>query len=128
MYPLITVPPNYVWELWLENTFPAFPETAEPETQRLLPIVTQDVTNLADKQEETETKETEDTKRLDIRNTFVKWLLDVILVGSPGNVTAFLVIMGLLKGENWATISHNLQTVCTLSHKGQPMCYPIRTR
>lgn len=39
-----------------------------------------------------------------------KWFPDCITLGALLNTTAFLVIMGVLKGHSWAKIGSSLQT------------------
>jgi hypothetical protein len=47
--------------------------------------------------------------RLNIRNTLVKWFVDCITLGALFNTTAFLVIMGALKGQSWEHIRSNMR-------------------
>lgn len=43
-------------------------------------------------------------RKINWLNTFMKMFIDCITLGALVNTVAFLVIMGLLKGQNWARV------------------------
>ena len=49
--------------------------------------------------------------KLDIKHTFMKWFIDCMTVGALLNTVAFLVLMGLMKGQPRAQIASNVRTV-----------------
>lgn len=51
--------------------------------------------------------------RLDWKNTLTKWLLDCMTLGALLNVTAFIILMGIMKGRSSTQIGNALRTVCT---------------
>lgn len=51
--------------------------------------------------------------RFSIRNTLAKWFIDCITAGAIMNTIAFLVVMGILKGQSMAQMSSNIKTVST---------------
>ena len=46
-----------------------------------------------------------------LRNTLTKWFVDCITAGAIMNTIAFLVIMGIMKGQGAAQIGSNIRTV-----------------
>lgn len=62
--------------------------------------------------------------KLNIRNTFTKWFMDCILLGAIFNTVAFLVIMGILKGQSLEIIGQNIRTVSGISVPGWARCRP----
>ena len=46
------------------------------------------------------------------KNTILKMLIDSITLGAVVNTVAFLVIMGMLKGNSYAKIYENVRTGC----------------
>ena len=107
---ILTAPPNYKWQQFLERSFPAYrhrPSTVLPLTSR------------AERQSSEDKREPPPPPppysehgaalRLSIRNTLLKWFIDCITCGALMNTSAFLVLMGLLKGQAPAQIATNLQ-------------------
>jgi hypothetical protein len=98
----ITTPPNYYWQGWLEKTWPGYEPSATRRPWK-------DDIELADKVAEKE-KEQQPTKpKLNKRNTLTKWFIDCITVGAVVNTVAFLLIMGVLKGMDSATIQQKVR-------------------
>lgn len=109
-YTLITAPPNYVWQQFLEKALPAYPPMRQ-------------VHNHGDK--DIELRAMEDSigegiepqndvpvqSKFSIRNTLAKWFIDCITAGAIMNTVAFLVIMGILKGQPAIQITSNIKTV-----------------
>jgi len=49
--------------------------------------------------------------KLNIKHTLMKWFIDCMTIGALLNTIAFLVLMGLLKGQARQKISSNVRTV-----------------
>lgn len=112
---LITAPPNWHWQQFLERKFPAYPSA------RKLPFVSD-----LEKGEEKPLKEgraevvhVTPGQKLDLRNTFSKWFIDCITAGTVMNTLGFLIIMGILKGQGMSQIWHNIKNVRMPSCKGR---------
>lgn len=48
--------------------------------------------------------------KVSVKNTALKWFIDCITVGAIMNTAAFLIIIGVLKGQTLVDIGHNLKT------------------
>ncbi|KAL2760223.1 hypothetical protein ACRALDRAFT_2093926 [Sodiomyces alcalophilus JCM 7366] len=111
---LITAPPNYHWQQFLERTFPAYPSplAASSRPSRRLSDVEMkpvDAALAADKKYDDEPSAA-DEPRFSLQNTLTKWFVDCITLGAIFNTVAFLVIMGFMKGQGRGQIWYNLQT------------------
>lgn len=49
--------------------------------------------------------------KFSMRNTLTKWFVDCITAGAIMNTIAFLVIMGIMKGQGADQIGSNIRTV-----------------
>jgi hypothetical protein len=110
-YALITAPPNYIWQQFLEKALPAYPS------------VHQEVHRHGDKDIELRAMEESigegnappndgpAQSKFSIRNTLAKWFIDCITAGAIMNTVAFLVVMGILKGQPAIQITSNIKTV-----------------
>jgi Mpv17 / PMP22 family len=114
---LVTAPPNYKWQELLEHYFPAR-ESSSSHTYISIP--------LADREEEEEVPKDHDSNvgdeedlgsnrrrrwgKLNLRNLAIKWFLDCITLGAIMNTTAFIMIMGILKGQGPLDIWQNMRT------------------
>ena len=67
-----------------------------------------------------------DQPQFSLRNTLTKWFVDCITAGAIMNTIAFLVLMGIMKGQAGSQIWMNIKTVsffwsghltCSLSNK-----------
>ena len=96
---LITTPPNYKWQLWLEETFPSNPKRAGPKTA-------------SKKADDTLAKE--ETSSLSITNTAAKFFLDQT-VGASLNTLWFIVMINLLRGQSLNHIITTVQRVSRLT-------------
>ncbi|KAF5017528.1 hypothetical protein F66182_10529 [Fusarium sp. NRRL 66182] len=112
---LMTAPPNYHWQAFLERTFPAYPSGQPPKPERLGDVERQpadDAPELKEGYEERMAQINKDKEpKFSTRNTLAKWFVDCITAGAIMNTIAFLVIMGLLKGQGAAQICSNIKTV-----------------
>ncbi|KAF4308156.1 Mpv17/PMP22 [Botryosphaeria dothidea] len=105
----ITAPPNYMWQQLLERTFPAYPRSAALDHAHRSPRVSSD--GDPEKRGEDGTLYVEEERpKLDLKNTLTKWFVDCITLGAIFNTIAFLVIMGIMKGQSSAQIGLNIQT------------------
>ncbi|KAF4554532.1 Mpv17 / PMP22-like protein 2 [Elsinoe fawcettii] len=91
---IIVAPPNFIWQGWLEKTFPARKIVSENRRPSPEQIELGEANGFKEKQEEQEV-------RVDFSwtNTFKKWFVDCITMGAIMNTVAFLIIMGLMKSK-----------------------------
>ncbi len=54
--------------------------------------------------------------KFSVRNTAAKWFIDCITMGALLNTLAFLIIMGILKGQGLTQISENIRKVSLPTH------------
>ena len=97
---IITTPPNYKWQSWLEKTFPT--------NKRVGPAS-------AAKKDDNKPAEEEKTT-LSVTNTIAKFLLDQT-VGATLNTVWFIFMINLLRGQS---ISHIIATVQNVSLQSTP--------
>ncbi|ROV89982.1 hypothetical protein VMCG_10091 [Cytospora schulzeri] len=97
---VITAPPNYHWQLFLEKNLPAYVGVDDGRDLEKRGIG-QD--SLAD--------EARSKPKLSLRNTLTKWVVDCLTLGAIVNVVAFFILMGLLKGQSLEIIGQNIRTV-----------------
>lgn len=99
---LVTAPPNYMWQGYLERTFPAYERTTRPSS---------DPRDLEKQAAGASSSSSPDQKpKLNLRNTFSKWFIDCITLGAIFNTVAFFVLMGVLKRQPAALIARNVRT------------------
>ncbi|KAJ6445162.1 SET domain-containingprotein [Purpureocillium lavendulum] len=111
---LLTAPPNYVWQQFLEKRFPAYPVDSRPERQRDVELKALEEAHRDRERQQARSGPDATTPKFSLRNTFAKWIIDCITVGAVANTVAFLLIMGLLKYQSWAQIWHNIRTQETM--------------
>ncbi|UKZ81506.1 hypothetical protein TrVFT333_009278 [Trichoderma virens FT-333] len=116
VYTLITAPPNYLWQQFLEKSLPARPPIQQPHDHGDKDIELREMEEAATGPSigggsQSQSARTTQSK-FSIRNTLAKWFIDCITAGAIMNTVAFLVIMGLLKGQPMAQISSNIKSVC----------------
>lgn len=97
----VTAPPNYQWQLLLEKWFPAHARVASdnPRDERDI-----------EKEGARQVDDPRGKPKLNMRNTLTKWFVDCMTVGALVNTVAFLVLMGLMKGQGTGQIRDNLKT------------------
>ena len=95
---IITTPPNYKWQLWLEKTFPSNPKRAESK--------------MAGKKED-DTLAKDEKTALSITNTVAKFCLDQT-IGASLNTLWFIVMINLLRGNSFVHIFATVQRVSFL--------------
>lgn len=107
---LLTTPPNFVWQQFLEKRFPAYVASVYKRSD--------EVTELEKAEEGGRTTPRPDAAQqpplqsaFSLRNTLTKWFIDCITVGALLNTVAFLVIMGVLKHQSASKIWLNVQEV-----------------
>jgi hypothetical protein len=109
----MTSPPNYIWQQFLERTFPAYPapppSTSAPggaDIELKMAAHGSTPSHL-----ESGTAIPGVPAKFSLQNTFTKWFVDCITLGAVGNTVAFLVLMGIMKGQDWTQIKSNISTV-----------------
>ncbi|KAL7947584.1 hypothetical protein V8C42DRAFT_318168 [Trichoderma barbatum] len=110
---LITAPPNYLWQQFLERSFPAYPPPQQPHGHGGKDIELKAMEEAAagpsiGEGSQPQTGRTTQSK-FSIRNTLAKWFIDCMTAGAVMNTVAFLVIMGVLKGQPMDKISSNIK-------------------
>jgi hypothetical protein len=116
---LITAPLNYHWQAFLERTFPArTPKVDEGLSDEDLEIAEKgllDVKRPPIKSPMTPSNGTPKLlTKLSWRNTFLKWFVDCITLGAMMNTTAFLILMGFMKGKAFPEIAMSVRRVSIL--------------
>ena len=117
---LITAPPNYKWQELLEYYLPARASSSS-HAYTSIPLADRDEDNHIEKDRDSNAGDAEEDLeeaggrrkkrrgKLNLRNTALKWFIDCITLGAIMNTTAFLIIMGLLKGQDPRTIGQNMK-------------------
>jgi len=90
----------------LERWLPAY----APPKVTILPMTLFDASGHTE-EHETVNIERPSKAKLNIKHTLTKWLLDSMTIGALLNTIAFLVLMGILKGQSRARIAKNVRTV-----------------
>lgn len=105
VFTLITTPPNYKWQAFLERTYPTYPTAVEVkkrddvEEKAPVPPPANARTNA------------KDPVRINKSNIVRKLLLDQGF-GSPINNALFILGMSFLSGNPWEQMIWNLKRVC----------------
>ena len=113
-YSVISCPPNYLWQTWLEAAFPGYAESLTPQEKEKLVdekvtgrSTATDTTSLRGRDEKKAALTSESApspqkakKQLSIRNTIVKFLLDQS-VGAAVNTIMFIMGIAMLRGYSW---------------------------
>ncbi|PNP49874.1 hypothetical protein THARTR1_09404 [Trichoderma harzianum] len=111
---LITAPPNYLWQQFLEKSFPAYPpiqKSRDGVKDIELKAMEEAAAGASIGGGSQPQSEAATQSKFSIRNTLTKWFIDCITAGAIMNTVAFLVIMGVLKGQPMAQISSNIKAV-----------------
>lgn len=118
-YTLITAPPNYIWQQFLEKALPAYPPMHRlhnhGDKDIELRAMEESIGEGAESQNEASVQ-----PKFSIRNTLAKWFIDCITAGAIMNTVAFLVVMGILKGQPAIQIASNIKIVSV-----QPLGYSM---
>lgn len=116
---LLTAPPNFHWQQFLERSFPGYPGGAAPapsgdergkdDIEMRAGSADPDVAG----ESSTVGVQALPTAQAEFswKNTWTKWFIDCITMGAIMNTVAFLIIMGLLKGQAGSQILYNIRTV-----------------
>lgn len=115
-YSIISCPPNYLWQSWLEASFPGYSESLTPrEKEKLVDeTVVGRSTSISPEKDSLRARDEKQAaltsasapqpakvkKQLSIRNTAVKFLLDQT-VGSVVNTVMFIMGTAMLRGQSW---------------------------
>jgi len=100
----LTAPPNYLWQVLLERTFPGRPAPTDYEEIREVYVV-------EDGGVPGEGTVIQERRPLSWKNTFLKWFLDCITFGALWNCILFLTLMGLVKHKSLVGIADAIRTV-----------------
>ena len=93
---VVTCPPNFLWQQWLERTFPGRKDIGRPGIGK-----DEDGIDIAEQgKEKVDAAITQSKSNLSIRNTMTKWFIDCITLGALLNTVAFLILINLLKGNS----------------------------
>ncbi|KAG8413380.1 hypothetical protein J3458_012948 [Metarhizium acridum] len=110
---LLTTPPNYHWQQFLERRFPGYTPTRQPYEAVELQIV----------EEGGDARRAPET--FSYRNTLAKWFIDCMTVGAVLNTVAFLVIMGVLKarspGSIWRSVVDDTIPIIVAGYRIWPL-------
>lgn len=126
-FTLLNAPLNYLWQQFLERTFPGYPGSSSSSSssrggnnyRQDLEKGRHDDNHItigkgAGREASSSSGGAHGTSskpKLNLRNTFIKWFLDGIFLGALFNTVMLLVVMGALKGESVKVIQRNLETV-----------------
>lgn len=105
LFTLLTAPLNYHWQQLLERTFPGYARS--PPATNAAAEKGQDLEKNGSGQDGHGDEPGTTKRRLNIGNTFTKWFVDCITLGTVFNTVSFLVLMGVMKGEKLEVIGHN---------------------
>ena len=101
LYSAISTPPNYKWQLWLEDNFPSNPKKDAAASEKKNGDV---------KSEEKET--------LSVTNTIAKFVLDQS-IGAAFNTLLSITMINLFRGAGYDKIVAAVQRVSDLTGRGQ---------
>lgn len=107
IFALLTAPMNYKFQQLLEYAFPGGGD--KPRRRSFRYRADQSYKRQDDLEGQGEKRHTS-PRRLHWGNVFAKWFLDCLSLGTALNTTAFLIIMGILKGQPASQIGSNLRT------------------
>jgi protein Mpv17 len=113
-FSIISCPPNYLWQTWLEAAFPGYTDSLTPQEkgklmdEKVLDRSTAtDTTSLRTRNEKQAALTSESApspqkakKQLSIRNTAIKFLLDQS-IGAAVNTVMFIMGIAMLRGQSW---------------------------
>ena len=109
---IIVAPPNFLWQGWLERTFPARRATVAHTVPNPESLEMGEGGRFLSKSDEDARGEQGQKEDFSWANTFKKWFVDCMTVGAIGNTLAFLIIMGLMKGKSLQDIHLAIRKVC----------------
>ena len=112
---LLTSPPNFKWQQFLERTFPMYPPTPKPTDHERgkddIEMKAGAGEGILEGDPMAPQQGPQGPGEFSWRNTLLKWFTDCITMGAILNTLAFLIIMGILKGQDMSTITSNIRTV-----------------
>ncbi|KAH8687044.1 hypothetical protein BGZ61DRAFT_454100 [Ilyonectria robusta] len=106
---LLTSPPNYRWQQFLERTFPAYPIPRRNERLEDIEMTPHD-DDAPEGKEGFPSRPGTPEPKFSLKNTLTKWFVDCISAGAIMNTVAFLLIMGVFKGQSGSQIWSNIMT------------------
>ncbi|KAI9753376.1 MAG: hypothetical protein M1815_006230 [Lichina confinis] len=120
LFTLVSTPPNYLWQDYLERTYPAYSRVAGSDRHIDAANVKVSVVDPAEpdlKGQEAERRRRRDDndddvvgpeKKINLRNTMVKWVLDQSL-GAGLNTVAYIAAMSYFRGQTQAEVYGTVQ-------------------
>ncbi|KAK8061770.1 hypothetical protein PG994_008136 [Apiospora phragmitis] len=133
---LLTCPPNYVWQQFLERSFPAYERRAAPndveKNQHEMEKMTEANTSVVGVGQSGVGAAGEAGKfnkpKLNVQNTIAKWFIDCITLGALMNTVAFFILMGFLKGQGLGQIGYNIRNETIPLIVAGFACIPVEKR
>ncbi|KPM40113.1 hypothetical protein AK830_g6455 [Neonectria ditissima] len=104
---LLTAPPNYHWQQYLERSFPAYPINSR--IARIGDIEMRPHDDAPELKDGFPHRPGTPEPKLSLKNTLTKWFIDCMTAGAIMNTVAFLVLMGILKGQGSSQIWSNIK-------------------
>ena len=108
---IMTAPPNYHWQQFLERSFPAQVPQTNPSAQGSVELKIANPDGPSPAQLEDGAAGSSSDFKFSLKNTLTKWFVDCITLGAIMNTVAFLVLMGGMKGQGLGQIWYNVKTV-----------------
>ncbi|GAB7341114.1 hypothetical protein MBLNU457_7422t1 [Dothideomycetes sp. NU457] len=114
----LTAPPNYLWQVLLERTFPGRPAPKDYEEIREVIVVEGGGVS-------GEGTVIQERRPLSWKNTFLKWFIDCITLGALWNCILFLTLMNLVKHKSLEGTTDAIRTetipIITASYRMWPI-------
>lgn len=111
---LATAPPNYHWQQFLERMFPAYPPIQGARGKEDTELKAMEAGQAQPQPQAAAApppSQALDQPQFSLRNTLTKWFVDCITAGAIMNTIAFLVLMGIMKGQAGSQIWLNIKNV-----------------
>ncbi|KAK5442007.1 hypothetical protein LTS15_011165 [Exophiala xenobiotica] len=111
LYSVISTPPNYKWQLWLEDNFPSNPKK-------------KDVAAAPEKKNDDNVKGEEEKQTLSVTNTIAKFVLDQS-IGAAFNTLLFITMINLFRGAGYdkivTAVQRDFRTMMIAGYKFWPL-------
>jgi hypothetical protein len=114
---LVTTPPNYHWQQFLEQKLPAYVAPQQPHYQSIELQRIEEAGHVDARRPAQSLHVAGSEGKFSWRNTAAKWFIDCITVGAVLNTVAFLVLMGIMKARSVSAIWQS-----TVEVSAVPLC------
>jgi len=108
---IICAPLNYLWQAWLERTFPGWTVPSKASKGTDLGLVSFEQRRGRDERlleaGQGSSRDAPKVRRWD--NIAKKWFTDCIVLGALFNTLAFLILMGIMKGKSVSRITQDVR-------------------